>query len=285
MLEEDLLPTLPMGAPGMGLGLVGLQSLLEDHERMKEHREKKQKEKLEKEARKQAALAEMRDEDVKKPGFQRLRATQYDELRRQLTGKGGSNIPTDQVIGDDTLVIGDDTLAGFGRMNLAKSVDMGTPSSGGAPGSARRISKTVGKSNTARRGSPSMTQSMKVSSAGKPADQTFADWLASHRPQEGKVFQEGGLLAAPKEECGSLGCPFGKACALRSPTQNMVRGPRPGRYGVKKATCLKYGPFLRIEDGDEVEKIEAMGPKNPTAGHDINARPSGARVSQWRLQG
>lgn len=72
------------------------KALLEDHERLKETREQRAKEKAEKEARRQAALVAMRDEQVKKPGFQRLRASQYDELRRQLAGKGNS-IPTSQV--------------------------------------------------------------------------------------------------------------------------------------------------------------------------------------------
>lgn len=36
------------------------------------------------------------DAAVKKPGFQRLRANQYDELRRQLAS-GGTNIPSAQV--------------------------------------------------------------------------------------------------------------------------------------------------------------------------------------------
>ncbi len=53
-MEEDLLPSLPSAAGG--IGMVQLQSLLEDHERMREHREKKTKEKMEKEAKKQADL-------------------------------------------------------------------------------------------------------------------------------------------------------------------------------------------------------------------------------------
>ncbi len=153
-----------------------LQSLLEDHERMKEMRERKEKERKEKEAKRLADLAALRcgrrhgarapdgraaectwpraqpgpaalpaccgvsrsraapawmssacatalvakrrttpprptrpalrcaacvgvcrDEQAKKPGYQRLRASAYDELRRQLASKGATNIPQGQV--------------------------------------------------------------------------------------------------------------------------------------------------------------------------------------------
>ena len=40
----------------------------------------------------------MREEQAKTKGFQRVRATQYDELRRQMVGKN-SNIGADQVRG------------------------------------------------------------------------------------------------------------------------------------------------------------------------------------------
>ena len=72
------------------------QSLLEDHERLKESREKKAREKAEKEAKRMAALQAMKEDEVKRPGFQRLRASQYDELRRQLA-TGGTTIPSSQV--------------------------------------------------------------------------------------------------------------------------------------------------------------------------------------------
>ena len=108
-----------------------LQSILEDHERLKESREKKAREKAEKEAKRLAelqvkigsmegilvneevqispysharprfpssscVLQAMKEGEVKKPGFQRLRASQYDELRRQLA-TGGTTIPSNQV--------------------------------------------------------------------------------------------------------------------------------------------------------------------------------------------
>lgn len=73
------------------------QALLEDHERMKEVRERREREKREKEAKRTAQLVAMREEQMKAKGFQRLRATQYDELRRRLAGGTGTSIPTDQV--------------------------------------------------------------------------------------------------------------------------------------------------------------------------------------------
>eukprot|EP00955_Chlamydomonas_euryale_P025873 273064-Chlamydomonas_euryale.AAC.1 len=60
----------------------------------------------------------MRDDQVKRPGFQRLRANQYDDLRRQLAGKG-ANIKAGQVIGGDV-------LCGFGEKK--KKGEPGSPS-------------------------------------------------------------------------------------------------------------------------------------------------------------
>ena len=55
--------------------------MLEDHERQREVRERKLREKQEKDAVKQMELLAMRDAQVKKPGYQRLRQQQYDEVR------------------------------------------------------------------------------------------------------------------------------------------------------------------------------------------------------------
>lgn len=81
----------------MALVNVHAQALLADHERLKENRERRDRERQEKEAKRMAALMSMREEQMKAKGFQRLRATQYDELRRRLAGGTGTSIPTDQV--------------------------------------------------------------------------------------------------------------------------------------------------------------------------------------------
>lgn len=74
-----------------------LQALLEDHERLKEVRERRERERKEKEAKRTAALTALKEEQIKTKGFQRLRATQYDELRRRLAVGTATSIPTDQV--------------------------------------------------------------------------------------------------------------------------------------------------------------------------------------------
>ncbi|MEW5301559.1 MAG: hypothetical protein WDW36_004412 [Sanguina aurantia] len=114
-LEEDLLPMLPSAGGAPGLGMLQLQALLQDHERIKEQRERREKERREKEERRFAELQAITDAAIKKPGFQRLRANQYDELRRQLAS-GGTNIPSAQMVGDNT-------LRGFGKLRLTQSVD------------------------------------------------------------------------------------------------------------------------------------------------------------------
>ena len=80
-LEEDLLPSMPMSG---GMGMIQIQALLEDHERQREVRERKLREKQEKDAVKQMELLAMRDAQVKKPGYQRLRQQQYDEVREAV---------------------------------------------------------------------------------------------------------------------------------------------------------------------------------------------------------
>ncbi len=93
------------------------QSLLEDHERLKETRERRDRERKEKEAKRTAALTAMRDEQMKAKGFQRLRANQYDELRRRLAGGNASSIPTDQV----EQGLGAGGRRGAGRTRLAST--------------------------------------------------------------------------------------------------------------------------------------------------------------------
>ncbi|MEW5319130.1 MAG: hypothetical protein WDW38_010300 [Sanguina aurantia] len=55
-LEEDLLPMLPSAGGAPGLGMLQLQALLQDHERIKEQRERREKERREKEERRFAEL-------------------------------------------------------------------------------------------------------------------------------------------------------------------------------------------------------------------------------------
>ncbi|KXZ47277.1 hypothetical protein GPECTOR_36g129 [Gonium pectorale] len=118
-LEEDLLPVIPTAGMGNSLGMMQLQALLEDHERLKEVRERRDRERKEKEAKRQAQLAVLREEQMKAKGFQRLRANQYDELRRRLAGGNTTSIPTDQVIGDEL-------LKGFGtRLRLSQEAGEG----------------------------------------------------------------------------------------------------------------------------------------------------------------
>lgn len=66
-----------------------LQSLLEEHGKMKEAREKREAEKREKEEKRLAELRALRESEGKKPGFQRLRQMQYDDLRKKLVSSGG----------------------------------------------------------------------------------------------------------------------------------------------------------------------------------------------------
>lgn len=61
------------------------------------------KEKEEKEEKKMAQLAEMRDSQMKRPGYQRLRAQQYDELRRQLVSREGNSLRHSTTISNDVL--------------------------------------------------------------------------------------------------------------------------------------------------------------------------------------
>ncbi|GAX73057.1 hypothetical protein CEUSTIGMA_g510.t1 [Chlamydomonas eustigma] len=183
MLEEDLLPSLPMAGAG-GLGMMQLQALLEDHERLKENHEKKAREKAEKEALRLAALQAMKDEEVKKPGFQRLRSSQYDVLRRQLAS-GGTNIPSSQVIGDDT-------LKGFGRMRMSQTVDSPGVAAGTASATppVRRSRRVPGRKQAGGRGTSS------TKSASKPAGSTFQDWLQSQMGEEGSASAPNGSQAS-----------------------------------------------------------------------------------------
>jgi hypothetical protein len=65
-----------------------LQQLLAEHGKMREAAEKREAERREKEAARRAELLAAREADAKKPGIQRLRAQQYDELRKAAL-KGG----------------------------------------------------------------------------------------------------------------------------------------------------------------------------------------------------
>lgn len=63
----------------------------------------REKEREEKAARRAEQLAALRNSQRKQPGFQRLRAAQYDELRRQLVSKEGSNLRHSTTISADVL--------------------------------------------------------------------------------------------------------------------------------------------------------------------------------------
>ncbi|GFR41808.1 hypothetical protein Agub_g2578 [Astrephomene gubernaculifera] len=204
-LEEDLLPVIPTAGMGCTLGMMQLQALLEDHERLKEVRERRERERREKEAKRTAALAALREEQMKAKGFQRLRATQYDELRRRLAGGAAASIPTDQVIGDEL-------LKGFGtRLRLsavASSVDglAGVTSSAG-PGSARRqphrpsSSRGRGTAVTADDGPSTPSRPRPTASTAKSVGKSsFAAWLAS---QEAGAGAEGATGNAESEYGGT----------------------------------------------------------------------------------
>ncbi|KAG2492591.1 hypothetical protein HYH03_009252 [Edaphochlamys debaryana] len=206
-LEEDLLPSIPTAGMGQSLGMMQLQALLADHERMRDHRERRERERSEKEAKRMAQLTALREEQMKQKGFQRLRATTYDELRRKLAG-GNTAIPTDQVIGDDL-------LKGFGtRVRVSQSVE-GLP---GAP-AARRLSVAArpgsGRGRALEGGvdspgaGPSSSRARPGTSSAKAVGKSsFASWLAS---QEGGG-QEGGLPeGAGGSEYGGAGSEYGGA--------------------------------------------------------------------------
>ncbi|KAI8464145.1 MAG: P-loop containing nucleoside triphosphate hydrolase protein [Monoraphidium minutum] len=89
-LEEDLLPMLPEG--GAGVGMVQIQALLEDHAKLKEMREKREADKKATAENRLTELRAMREAESKKPGYQRLRIMQYDELRRKLTSSQGLTV-------------------------------------------------------------------------------------------------------------------------------------------------------------------------------------------------
>ncbi|GLC45429.1 hypothetical protein PLESTB_000619800 [Pleodorina starrii] len=192
-LEEDLLPVIPQAGMGSSLGMMHLQALLEDHERLKEVRERRDRERKEKEAKRAAALAAVREEQMKAKGFQRLRATQYDELRRRLAGNAATSIPTDQVIGDDL-------LKGFGNRlrisNMTSSVDSLAGVASAGPASARRPNPVRPSSSRSRGvppttdespgGTPSTSRPRPGTSTAKAVGKSsFAAWLASQEAGTG----------------------------------------------------------------------------------------------------
>ncbi|PNW77017.1 hypothetical protein CHLRE_10g418950v5 [Chlamydomonas reinhardtii] len=199
-LEEDLLPTIPTAGMGNSLGMMQLQALLADHERLKENRERRDRERQEKEAKRMAALMSMREEQMKAKGFQRLRATQYDELRRRLAGGTGTSIPTDQVIGDDL-------LKGFGnrlRLSQVASSQEGLPAAGPAsarrstaarPGSSRRpgAGAAAGEEGTASPGGTTPSRPRPGASTAKSVGKSsFASWLASQEASDAAAAAGGG---------------------------------------------------------------------------------------------
>ncbi|EFJ50779.1 inversion kinesin InvA [Volvox carteri f. nagariensis] len=196
-LEEDLLPVIPQAGMGASLGMMQLQALLEDHEKLKEVRERRERERKEKEAKRAAALSALREEQMKAKGFQRLRATQYDELRRRLAGGAAASIPTDQVIGDEL-------LKGFGtRLRISNQMTNSVDSLGGAgsagPASARRphLARPASSRNRvppttdeSPSGTPSTSRPRPGTSTAKAVGKSsFAAWLAS---QEAGTGGEGG---------------------------------------------------------------------------------------------
>ncbi|GIL52093.1 hypothetical protein Vafri_8067 [Volvox africanus] len=212
-LEEDLLPVIPQAGMGASLGMMQLQALLEDHERLKEVRERRERERKEKEAKRAAALALLREEQMKAKGFQRLRATQYDELRRRLAVGAATSIPTDQVIGDEL-------LKGFGtRLRLSNQMTNSVDSLGGGgigsagPASARRPNMARPASSRSRvppttdespSGTPSTSRPRPGTSTAKAVGKSsFAAWLASQEAGAGGEGGEGLASTADSEYGGT----------------------------------------------------------------------------------
>mmetsp|Transcript_2102 Transcript_2102/g.5351 ORF Transcript_2102/g.5351 Transcript_2102/m.5351 type:complete len:931 (+) Transcript_2102:94-2886(+) len=200
-VEEDLLPSIPMGGAAGGLGMMQLQALLEDHGRQKELRERREREKREKELRRLADLEAARSEDSKRPGYQRLRAQQYyEDLRKQLAA-GKTSIPTSQVIGDENLKGFGSGRHRFADLNL--SVDGLPPLTPGSNdrGSARsRIQlMRASTSRTPSSGSKrygSLTQSQSLQ-RGVNSSQNF-DWTPQAGPENDFFEQE-----SPQAQAGS----------------------------------------------------------------------------------
>eukprot|EP00201_Polytomella_parva_P012750 CAMPEP_0175060814 /NCGR_PEP_ID=MMETSP0052_2-20121109/13239_1 /TAXON_ID=51329 ORGANISM="Polytomella parva, Strain SAG 63-3" /NCGR_SAMPLE_ID=MMETSP0052_2 /ASSEMBLY_ACC=CAM_ASM_000194 /LENGTH=664 /DNA_ID=CAMNT_0016326601 /DNA_START=242 /DNA_END=2232 /DNA_ORIENTATION=- len=216
LLEEDLLPAMPM-TTGQGLNMIHLASLLEDHERQKEIREKKDKERRDKEAKRLAALQVATEEQLKKPGFQRLRSSQYDILRRQLASQKGT-IPSNQVVGDDTLKgfssrlrltaaqleemgsgisssinLGSGGGGGGGSNNPLRKSSTTRPRTAGSRTGGKAFGSTVGGEGGERvggaspsGGTPSRIQSAQASRAkGGLAKSSFTSWLATQSGEDG----------------------------------------------------------------------------------------------------
>lgn len=183
-LEEDLLPALP--SAGGTFGLIQLQALLEEHGKIKEVRERKERERREREAKKLSDLLALQEQESKTPGFQRLRANQYDELRRQLVSRGNASI-------SKSAVIADDTLKGFGRRSVNVSGTEDRASAEGVPSYMRpttasgtrpafKSSRSMRDGESSPHQTPRSRKDMVArSSTGKAVGGGFASWLATQQ--------------------------------------------------------------------------------------------------------
>ncbi|GMH43780.1 hypothetical protein BSKO_11714 [Bryopsis sp. KO-2023] len=176
MLEEDLLPVAPAGSGG-NFGVTQLAMLLEEHERLKEKRAKRAEEKAAKEERRAEMLQKARTEKAKTPGYQRLRAHEYDRLRKEKA-KGRSGFRADESISGDALL-------GFKSREPASRTISENGRRRPATAIARRLGSTRSYSSrpsTARSARPRKIESESSLTSGsgtQSATGDFQSWLSS----------------------------------------------------------------------------------------------------------
>ena len=76
---------------------LSAQQLLEDHSRMRDAKDRREAERKEKEAHRAHELRSARECDKQKPGYQRLRILQYDDMRRKLVSSHGTKLGRGEV--------------------------------------------------------------------------------------------------------------------------------------------------------------------------------------------